>query len=144
MNSEREPDADETPLPSRARRRVSAEETRVRRRTLIVGALGVALFMLLVNAVVGENGYLATLASRREQRALEARVAALRLDNQHLQQQSRRLLTDPSALEATARQELGLLKHGETLLIIRDSARDSAREPARNRAHDATPPPAAR
>ena len=77
--------------------------------------------MLLVNAFVGENGYLATLASRREAATLRTKLALVRMENQQLQQSARRLTNDPTALEETARRELGLMKPGETLLVIRDS-----------------------
>lgn len=121
MNSGPSEDAADAPISPRAKRRVSAEETRERRRTFLVGALATALCMLLVNAVVGENGYLATLASRREEAALRTKLALVRLENQQLQQSARRLADDPAALEEAARRELGLMKPGETLLVIRDS-----------------------
>jgi cell division protein FtsB len=117
-----QPDAENEPASPRARRRLSAQDSRERRRTLVTGALFAALCMLLVNAVVGENGYLATLTARREEGALKARLSRIRMDNQELQQAARRLSTDPAALEETARRELGLMKPGETLLVIHDSA----------------------
>ena len=114
-------DTTDATLSPRARRRISAQDTRDRRRTLLVGALVTALGFLLVNAVVGENGYLATLAARREHAALVEKVTRLRVANQDLQQQSRRLVDDPTALEEAARRQLGLIKPGETLLVIRDT-----------------------
>lgn len=108
------------PTGSGLRRRIPANETRHRRRTLLLGALFIVLSALVVNAIVGENGYLAALAARKERAELTARLTRLRLDNERLQQERKRLLSDPAALEETARRELGLLKPGETLLIIRD------------------------
>ena len=93
--------------------------------------LSVALCALLVNAIVGENGYLAVLRVRAVQSELEASVAALRHENQRLLQESRRLTTDPAALEETARRSLGVIRPGETLVIVRDAT-------------PADPPPAAK
>lgn len=121
MNAVQPEDTTDTPRSLRASRRASAEETRERRRTFLVGALVTALCMLLVNAFVGENGYLATLAARREEATLRTKLALVRMENQQLQQAARRLTSDPTALEETARRELGLMKPGETLLVIRDS-----------------------
>jgi cell division protein FtsB len=115
-----QPDGDLEVAAARSKRRFPAQDARDRRRALISGTLFTVMCMLLVNAVVGENGYLATLAVRREEAALLARRARLRMENQELQQAARRLTSDPSALEETARRELGLLRPGETLLVIRD------------------------
>jgi len=116
-----QPDADTDVAPRK--RRLPAQEARDRRRTLITRALFTVLCMLLVNAVVGENGYLATLAARRDEANLLAKRSRLRLENQELQQAARRLMNDPTALEETARRELGLLRPGETLIVIRDTDR---------------------
>ena len=64
--------------------------------------LSLALCVLLVNSLVGENGYLATLRIRQEKADLEATVAALRRQNQQLQRAGR-LDDDPAALEEEAR-----------------------------------------
>jgi len=120
-----QPDADAEVAAPRSKRRFPAQDSRDRRRTLISGALFTVLCMLLINAVLGENGYLATLAARREEAALLARRSRLRLENQELKLAARRLTTDPSALEETARRELGLLRPGETLLVIRDVERQA-------------------
>jgi len=104
----------------RVRRRLSAQETRDRRRRVVTWALSILLGVLLVNAFVGESGYLANLQAAREQAALEGKVARLRLWNQALQEQGRRLQTDPAAIEDAARRDLGMIRPGETLIILRD------------------------
>lgn len=76
--------------------------------------------VLMVNALVGENGYLATLQARREYEALSAAVAKVQRENERLAAQAARLKTDPAAIEEEARRELGLVKPGETLIILRD------------------------
>ena len=119
--------ADETGTPApampRVRRRLrSAQDVRGRWRRVTTWSLSVVLFVLLVNALVGENGYLAAMRARREHTELLANLAHLRLENQALQRESRRLQHDPAALEETARRDLGLMKPGETLIIIRNAA----------------------
>jgi cell division protein FtsB len=115
---------------SSSRRRVrTAQETRERRRRHVTMGLSLALAVLGVNSIVGENGYLASLRLRAEEGRLRAAVAALRLDNQRLQDEGRRLGNDPDTLEEAARRSLGLLRPGETLLIYRP-ARPAPPSPA--------------
>jgi cell division protein FtsB len=83
--------------------------------------LSIALCVLLVNSLLGENGYLATVRTEHEEAALSATVARLRFQNQQLQEQGRRLASDPSALEEAARRDLNFIKPGETLVIIHDA-----------------------
>ena len=82
--------------------------------------LGLGIAMLIVNAIVGENGYLAGVRTRRAQAAAAASVAKLRYDNMQMADLARRLKDDPAALEDAARRELGLVRPGETLVIVRD------------------------
>jgi cell division protein FtsB len=113
-------DDDPPPATPRARRRLrTAEETRERRRRHLTIGLSVALCALLVNSIVGENGYLATVRYRAEEAELARAVARLRRENQSLQEQRRRLAEDPAALEEAARRSLGFIRPGETLLIVR-------------------------
>ena len=106
--------------PTRQRKRPrSAQEVRDRRRRILTWVLSTGLGALMVNSIVGENGYLATVRVEREQRVLLADVARLRIENQSLLDQSRRLQSDPDALEETARRELSLMKPGETLIIVK-------------------------
>ncbi len=106
---------------TRARRRASAQETRVRRRRVAIWTLSLMLGALLVNAVVGENGYLATVRAAREEAALRTTVARLRVENERLQAEGRRLQTDPGAVEEVARRDLGMVRPGETMIVIRDA-----------------------
>ena len=107
--------------PARARRRYpSASETRRHRRRLAGYGLFAASLVLMVNALVGENGYLATVRAEREVEAIERDLSAVRLENQALQERIRRLRSDPAALEEAARRNLGLIKPGETVIILKD------------------------
>jgi cell division protein FtsB len=106
----------------RARRRSrTTQEVRERRRRLLRYGLWSGAIILLINALVGENGYLASVRARQEQEAAAARVAQLRAENQQLKDQARRLKADPIAQEEAARRQLGLIRPGETLVIVRDA-----------------------
>ena len=118
------------PIGQGRRRLRDAQEVRGRRRRYLQMALSIALFVLLINSIVGENGYLATVRARAEQSVLEAQVAALRFENQRLQHESRRLLSDPTAIEEAARGMLGFVRPGETLVVLHDPQPAPAQAPA--------------
>lgn len=98
---------------------------------MITYALGTITFVLVVNALVGENGYLATLRANRETVELKSRLRQLREENQEIQEQIRRLRSDPSALEEAARRDLRLGKPGETMVVIKDDAKSKTPGPGK-------------
>jgi cell division protein FtsB len=121
-----------TPSPGRqrARRRLhDPQQARARRRRFVTWSLFIGAFVLMVNALVGENGYLATLRAEREYDELRTSLTKLRLENQQLLEDTRRLKEDPKALEEAARRKLGMVKPGETLVIIKDRATGSTSVP---------------
>lgn len=118
------------PREPRASRRLTTEEQRRRRHRLIVVAVWVGFGVLLINGIVGESGYLATIRAEREQAALSAEVARLRFENQDLRQRRERLQQDPSAIEEAARRQ-GMIRDGETLVTIRDRVPAAPSTPAR-------------
>ena len=78
--------------------------------------------VLVIDALVGDKGLLAMIQARQEYRTLENSLADVRAQNARLREQARRLREDPSAVEDLARRELGLIKPGEKLFIIKDVA----------------------
>jgi cell division protein FtsB len=84
-------------------------------------ALCFGAFVLLVNALVGDNGYLATVRARHEYASLVESLEKTQAENDRLQQQIQRLKDDPLALEEAARRDLNLIRPGETLVIVRDA-----------------------
>jgi cell division protein FtsB len=92
-----------------------------RARRLARYVLVVVTVVLLVDAVVGEKGLLALLQARKQFAAVERALEQSRDDNASLRQTARRLREDPSAIEAVARKELGLIKPGEKVFIVRDA-----------------------
>ena len=109
------------PKPRLRRRLHSLQEGRTKRRRIFAYGLFVFSLVLMVNAFVGDNGYLATLRAQREHDVLTQALAALQAENQRLANETHRLKTDPAALEEAARRELGLIRPGETLVIVKDA-----------------------
>ena len=83
---------------------------------LVVGCV------LVIDALVGEKGLLAMMQARQQYRILEQSLGQVRAENARLRDDSRRLREDPSAVEELARRELGLIKPGEKLFIVKDVA----------------------
>jgi cell division protein FtsB len=90
-----------------------------RRRTVQVLVVFVAV-VLVVNALVGERGFIETTRAREQNRQLMAAIAALEQENLRLLEDIRRLKEDPRAIEEIARRELGLIRQGELLFIVKD------------------------
>ena len=91
-----------------------------RRRRAVQYVLVFIGCVLVVDAVVGEKGLLAMMKARQEYRALERSLGAARVENTQLREDARRLREDASAIEDLARRELGLIRPGEKLFIVRD------------------------
>src|SRR5215510_1098857 len=104
MDQDRHPTDSNTPVRSRSRRRLrTAHDLKLRNRRIVTYALLLGSFILMVNALVGENGYLANLRARREHDALTESLSRLRHENQQYLEQVRQLKSDPDALEDAAR-----------------------------------------
>jgi cell division protein FtsB len=76
--------------------------------------------VVIVDALVGEKGLFAMLKSRNTYQQLEQALNAARAQNARLREEARGLREDPAAIEDIARRELGLIRPGEKLFIIRD------------------------
>ena len=83
--------------------------------------LGFVTVVIVIDSIVGEKGLLALLKARRDFSAVEQSLQHARRDNAELRDKARRLREDPAAIEELARRELGLIKPGEKLFIIRDT-----------------------
>ena len=83
--------------------------------------------LLVVNAFVGDKGLVAMLRARRDFRALEITLSRARAENARLREEARRLREDPAAIEDLARRELGLMKRGEKLFIVKDATPGDSR-----------------
>lgn len=90
-------------------------------RRLLQAALVFVTIVLLVDALVGEKGFVETLRARRQSREVAGALDSVRRDNAQLREQARRLREDPGAIESLAREDLGLIRPGELLFIIKDA-----------------------
>jgi cell division protein FtsB len=79
-----------------------------------------ATVVLLVDGLVGDKGLIETTRARRQSDALEATVDQLRHENARLRETAKRLQSDPTAIELVAREELGLIRPGEVLVVLKD------------------------
>jgi cell division protein FtsB len=77
--------------------------------------------VIVVDALVGDRGLLAMLRARHEYDELSASIAQQRGENARLRDLARRLREDPKTIEEIARGDLGLIKPGERVFIIRDA-----------------------
>ncbi len=107
------------PLRRRSRTPVAASPSPWRSRLLQYG-LAFVTIVLVVDALVGDKGFLDTLRARRQYREVQAALAQKRQDNARLREEIRRLRDDPSRIEAVAREDLGLMREGELLFIVKD------------------------
>lgn len=76
--------------------------------------------VIVVDGLVGDRGLLAILRARQEYDQLAATIAQQRAENNRLRDEARRLKDDPAAIEEVARRELGLIRPGERVFIIKD------------------------
>ena len=92
------------------------------RRTRIVQvAIFAVAAVITIDALVGDKGLLQTFRARREHAQLVGSINRLRVENARLRDRARRLKEDPATIEEAARRDLGLVKPGEVLVIVRDA-----------------------
>ena len=108
-----------TPTP---RRRSPSPRRPTRNRRIVRALLALVAAVIIVDGLVGDRGMLAMLRARREYDDLSASIARQRAENARLRDQARRLRDDPTAIEEIARRELGLIKPGERVFIVKDIA----------------------
>jgi len=91
-------------------------------------ALSLALFLILaaslLNALFGDRGFLEMLKARQQLVALEQELDDIELRNQHLLEEIRSFKSSPLAVERLAREQLGLARPGEIILLIREHQKD--------------------
>ena len=120
VESTTEPRKPRGPEPLRRKRVQPVPSSNTRRRKWLNILLGFATVVLLVDALVGEKGFMDRMRAGQQYQQHLARLEALQQENRALRSQILRLDSDPSAIESIAREELGLMKKGELLFIIRD------------------------
>ena len=101
---------------------IPGNRTQRRGRRILIGLFGFIVCVLAVDALVGDQGLVATIRARKQYNHLASDLARLRTENAGLRDEARRLREDPAAIEEIARRELGLMSPGEKLFIIKDVA----------------------
>jgi cell division protein FtsB len=121
-SSEKKPSSRRDGAEPPRRRRAERPATDVPRQRRFVNALLLfAAVVLLVDALVGDKGLVERMRAGRQLRDAEASLAALKAENAQNREYIVRLSDDPSTIEALAREELGLIRPGELLFIVRDA-----------------------
>jgi cell division protein FtsB len=96
----------------------SARPLPIRRVVQILIVFGAVV--TIVDGLVGDRGLPATLRARHEYEELAASVARQRAENARLREEARRLRDDPAIIEEIARRDLGLIRPGEKVFIVKD------------------------
>jgi len=110
--------------PQRPRRKADVPpraQAAARRTRIVQLALLFLAAVITIDAVVGEKGLLQTFRARRDHAQLVASINRVRGDNARLRDHARRLKEDPATIEEAARRNLGLVKPGEVLVIVKDA-----------------------
>jgi cell division protein FtsB len=108
--------SDESSRPSLPPRRRS--NPWIRRMVLFVGCV------VLLDALVGDRGAAQTIKARKNLHLMSASLAQLRRENSDLKERVDDLQADSSTIEAVAREQLGLIRRGEILIIVKNSNRN--------------------
>ncbi len=98
----------------------TAQRAQRRGRRFLTALFFFVVCVLAVDALVGDQGVMATMRARKQYDDLAVDLARIRAENASLREDARRLREDPAAIEEIARRELGLMSPGEKLFIIRD------------------------
>jgi cell division protein FtsB len=102
------------------RRRTRAPKKPTRNGRIVQLLVLLVASIIIVDGLVGDRGLLAMLRARHEYDQLAGTIARQRAENARLREEARRLREDPGAIEEIARRELGLIKPGERVFIVKD------------------------
>ncbi len=91
------------------------------RSQLLHYILALVTVVLVVDALFGDKGLLETMRARRQYAEVAASLIALRRENTRLRDQIRRLQQDPATIESIARGDLGLMRPGEIVFVVKDA-----------------------
>ena len=94
-------------------------EVGLRRKAATLASI-IALVALIVGALFGDRGLLHLIDQRHRAEALAGEVEELEAENARLATEITALRSDPRAIERLAREELGLVRAGETVFLVRE------------------------
>jgi cell division protein FtsB len=105
-----------------SRQRVPQPKRTSRARRIGQIALVFVVVAMAVDALVGERGFMAMVRARKQYEELSQTLTRQKAENARLREEARRLKDDPSAIEELARRNLGLIRPGEKVFIVKDLA----------------------
>jgi cell division protein FtsB len=111
--------SNETPG-STSRRRSRSVTTVVRPRSIVRLALLLFATFMVVDALVGDQGFLAMRRASRQYNESTAELTRLRAENARRREEVNRLRDDLGAIEDAARRDLGFIRRGEKVFILKD------------------------
>jgi cell division protein FtsB len=111
---------DKIGLPSRRKTKTTPHQPAGRTRRIVPWLVLFVASLFVVDGLVGDRGLLAMMRARREYDTAAATVSRQRAENARLREEARRLREDPEAIEEIARRELGLIRRGEKVFILKD------------------------
>jgi cell division protein FtsB len=80
-----------------------------------------ATIILIVDALIGDKGLVERMRERQRFDDVKSALDTLKQENAALREQARRLREeDPGTIESAARKQLGMIKPGEVLFIVKD------------------------
>jgi cell division protein FtsB len=85
-----------------------------------------AACVLAVNALIGERGLSETLRARADFNRTVAELSQLQYENAVFADTVRRLEHDAATIEDVARAELGLVRPGEVLVVVKPALKPAA------------------
>jgi cell division protein FtsB len=102
------------------------EDVGLRRKAVNLASV-LLLIALAVGSLFGDRGILHLMQQRERAQSLQREIESLRSENARLASEIRALKSDPHAVERLAREELGLVRPGETVFLIRDETAGASR-----------------
>ena len=94
-------------------------EVGLRKKAAILASI-IVVVGLLVGSLFGDRGLQQLVSQRERAESLAREIEQLKADNSRLAAEIGALRADPSAIERLAREELGLVRPGETVFVIRE------------------------
>lgn len=76
--------------------------------------------VMIVDAIVGDQGFLAMRRATQEYNELETNLSRIQAENARRLDEVERLRNDLGAIEDAARRDLGLIRRGERVFILKD------------------------
>jgi cell division protein FtsB len=104
---------------SRLERVLPSRAERTRRIIQYVGLFVLAI--VAANVLLGERGLIETMRAQAEHEALTRTLGAIRAENRRILERIGRH-DDPGVLEELARRDLGMIRPGEIVVVIKDAA----------------------